>query len=108
MPGPENNPRDDEPFDQESYEKWAAEQNTVLRSLFEEIRAEREAQDAEWGGTAHDDTHTQFDWWDFIKQHNDRSIRGQKRDDYRKQLIRIAALAVAAVQAFDRKKGKGK
>ena|SRR5882724_12439815 len=104
MSGPEFNPRDDEPFDQESYEKWAAKQNTVLRSIFEEIRAEREVQDAKWGGPTHDDKHTQLEWWTFIKHHSRRSIRGKKTDSYRKQMIRVAALAIAAIQAFDRRK----
>ena len=103
MTGPENNPRDDQPFDQKSYDEWASGQRIVFRAICEEIRAEREAQDAEWGGSAHDDAHSQFDWWSYIKAHNDRSIRGQNRDDCRYQLVRVAALAVAAIQSFARK-----
>ena len=99
----ENNPRDDEPFDQKEYEKWAAQQNLALRGIFEEIRAEREVQDAEWGGPEHDDAHSQHDWHEYIRIHNRRSIRGKKTDSYRHQLIRVAALAVAAIQSFDRR-----
>jgi hypothetical protein len=73
-----------------------------VRDVFDEIVRERIVQDEKWGGPTHDDTHTQFDWTRFIREHVDRSVRGQARDDFRKQMVRVAALAVAAVQSFDR------
>lgn len=72
------------------------------QSVLQEVVSERAAQDEEWGGPSHDDTHTQFHWTKFIREHADRSVRGQARDDFRQQMIRVAALAVAAVQSFDR------
>ena len=80
----------------------------VKLSVYDEIRQERKAQDKKWGGAAHDDVHTQFDWCEFIRHHTNRAVGGRKKDDYRKQMIRVAALAVAAVQSFDRIHGKTK
>jgi len=77
-------------------------------TVYDEIRQERKAQDKKWGGAAHDDVHTQFDWCEFIRHHTSRAVGGRKKDDYRKQMIRVAALAVAAVQSFDRIHGKTK
>jgi beta-xylosidase len=76
--------------------------DTILR----DIADERFAQDSKWGGAAHDDTHSRHDWIDLIDHHLDRCIGLVNNHDhvgYRKQLIRVAALAVAAVESFDRK-----
>ena len=75
-------------------------------AILQEIAIEREAQDAKWGGSPHDDMHSTFDWVRFIRHHTNRAVGRRKKDDYRKQMIRIAALAVAAIEAFDRKVGK--
>jgi hypothetical protein len=69
--------------------------------VYDEIRLERKAQDEKWGGPSHDDGHSGPDWASFIKQHANKAFRG----DYRKQMIRVAALAVAAIESFDRKSG---
>ena len=74
-----------------------------MRAVFDEIVKERITQDEKWGGSSHDDTHTQFDWTRFIRDHADRAVRGQARDNFRQQMVRVAALAVAAIQAYDRK-----
>ena len=78
--------------------------------LFLEIQNERLAQDAKWGGPAHDDQHSVADWFDFITDH---AMPAVGRND-RVQLVRIAALAVAALESLDRqsnaaseKTGKG-
>ena len=74
-----------------------------IRDVFDEIVRERMAQDAEWGGPSHDDTHSNVDWCTYINKHNARAANGLH--DYRYQMIRIAALAIAAIQAFDRNEG---
>jgi hypothetical protein len=71
------------------------EQLTVIG----EIAAERNKQDAEWGGPAHDDTHSVADWFSFMAHQENLWVAGEER--YR--LIKIAALAIAAVESIDRK-----
>ena len=76
-----------------------------VRDVFDEIVKERIAQDEKWGGSPHDDMHSIFDWVKFIRYHANRAVGGRAKDDYRKQMIRVAALAIAAIQAYDRKVG---
>lgn len=70
--------------------------------IYDEIKAEREKQDAEWGGPDHDDTHGIVDWGQFIRGHLLRATRETSRRKMRYQLVRVAALAVAAVESLDR------
>lgn len=79
----------------------------TMVEIFNEISRERMAQDAKWGGPAHDDQHSHADWRAFIYDHTDRAVEGRKHERYRYQMIRVAALAIAAIQSFDRKKGNG-
>lgn len=67
-----------------------------------DIRGERAAQDAEWGGPTHDDSHNERDWAAFITVHLGRALEAKSRSACRRQLVRVAALAVAAVEWFDR------
>ena len=72
-----------------------------------EIEAERARQDAQWGGPGHDDGHTEEDWCAFIDKQltwADRAADDAFTDptlwkEYEERLIKIAALAVAAVKA---------
>jgi len=76
-----------------------------MNKVFDDIRIEREAQDIRWGGEAHDDQHAPEEWLDFIWRQVDRAndLIGTRADEeYRKRLIKIAALAVAAVESLDR------
>lgn len=70
--------------------------------IYDEIRAEREKQDAEWGGPDHDATHGIQDWGKFIRGHLLRATEQTSKRRMRYQLVRVAALAVAAVEAMDR------
>ncbi len=87
-------------------------------SILEEITAERERQDALFGGPGHDDTHTATDWGAIIMRHLGLCFDDGKPADvclmsdhcagydpvrYRRQLVRVAAVAVAALETFDRK-----
>ncbi len=100
-------------------------------NVYDEIRAEREAQDAKWGGQSHDDGHDGLDWVTYIMDHSARILSGVLRVErhpdvtslhdrqflftvrvpsqdarntraYRRQLVRVAALAVAAIESYDR------
>lgn len=82
-----------------------------MQVVLDQIRAERHRQDAQWGGPGHDDLHKHRDWTKFIEEHNDRAskviadAKGRPDlDQYRKQLVEIAALAVAAIESLDRKR----
>lgn len=73
----------------------------VLRAIFEEVGLERMHQDTKWGGPVHDDQHALGDWIDFI---DEQQARAFEPHEGRERLIKIAALAVAAVQSLDRKR----
>jgi hypothetical protein len=78
----------------------------MKNSTILEIIEERELQDKEWGGHDHDDKHDFYDWRTFIyKQLTLASMEGGQHDRQRKRLLKVAALAVAAVEAMDRKGG---
>lgn len=94
-----------------------------------EVMRERIAQDAEWGGPTHDDEHVPADWLQFIAEKtagvtvrlrygtmggtypggargrvdHERSIEPEDLALYRRRLVQIEALALAARQSFDRK-----
>ena len=78
-------------------------------TIFEQLVEERHSQDRQWGGPEHDDEHTRREWLGFIEEHATRARktigRGQRVidvDEYRRRLVVIAALAVAAIEAHDR------
>lgn len=80
-----------------------------MRAIFDEITQERIRQDAKWGGPEHDDTHTPSDWHNLNAEHVFRTIeydvdsrQWYPTPAYRQQWVRAAALAVAAIQAYDR------
>lgn len=71
--------------------------------IFYEINNERIAQDAEWGGIKHDDTHNSWDWIAYLTKHLGKAVMWPfNRDKFRYQMIRVAALAVAAVEWIER------
>lgn len=67
-------------------------------SIYRDIDDERAAQDAKWGGLKHDDTHAREDWRAFILE----QVGAYNASTFRRQMIRVAALAVAAVESQDR------
>jgi hypothetical protein len=104
-------------------------------SVYDEIRSERVAQDAQWGGAQHDGDHDDLEWLELILRHAGKMLSGALRTErhstghafhdrphkftvhvpaadernlraYRKQLVRVAALAVAAIEAHDRRVSK--
>lgn len=83
----------------------------VAGTVYDEIRAERTKQDAEWGGPHHDDTHSIEEWVEYIHEHAGRAANAHDGEVMRYQMVRVAALAVAAIEALDRDvplKGQGR
>lgn len=68
--------------------------------VYAEIRAERERQDAQWGGPPHDDKHSLFDWREYRIKFENRAVFDRERR--RDALVKIAALAVAEIESLDR------
>lgn len=72
-----------------------------------EVMAERDRQDRKWGGATHDRVHSPADWNRYIREHEVRAesvLAGEPirdGDKWRQQMIRVAALAVAAIEAHD-------
>jgi len=83
------------------------EPTTVARcGILAEIVVERGRQDAKWGGHAHDDTHDDWVWGKIIHNHTARLRRptqGYTPENYRQILVEIGALAVAAIESYDRR-----
>lgn len=72
-----------------------------IRAIFKKVLEERARQDEEWGGPEHDDQHTPADWLDFIEKQVSKA-REQRFGSMRGRFIKIAALAVAALQSMNR------
>jgi len=70
--------------------------------ILQEIRDEREAQDRQWGGRASDDTRSDEQWFAYIDRQEDLWIADYQQNT-RQRLIKIAAIAVAAIEAIDRR-----
>jgi hypothetical protein len=90
---------------------------TSLSHIFGEIARRRESQDFKWGGPAHDDTHKLPEWVAFAHAYLCRAqVAGWNTRltgdydaslDFEKQMIHVAALAVAAIQSSRRKRNAG-
>lgn len=82
-------------------------QRAGQRVVLEQVVEERRKQDRQWGGVNHDDEHERTEWISFLKDHLDRAKKAVHKsgdlDEYRQQLIEVAALAVAAAEAHDRR-----
>lgn len=86
--------------------------------IISEIVAERARQDELWGGAEHDSKHTLERWLVILMRHVGLCAWDGSPDDvchrtektakydpkrYRRELVEVAAVAVAALEAFDRK-----
>ncbi len=74
-------------------------------SVMEEVSAERAAQDAKWG-EAFDDLNSPYNWAAYICHYTTRHLIGDPRAasaaSFRVDMVKVAALAVAAIEAIDR------
>jgi hypothetical protein len=67
--------------------------------IFTEVAQERERQDRQWGGPEHDDEHSVLDWAQFIAK---QFCLVREDANARQRFVKIAALAIAAVESIDR------
>lgn len=84
-----------------------------MNKILEEIRAEREYQDHKWGTDTDDSLNTPWMWASYIGQYATKWMAGTfaplKRDvtdSFRTCMIKVAAIAVAAVESIDRQRLK--
>lgn len=76
-----------------------------MSNVTEEIKAERAYQDGKWG-TAFDDKNTVNDWGAYIGSYTGNATNMNATPaQQRKALVKVASLAVAAIEAFDRNNG---
>jgi len=76
----------------------------MSNETYDEIRNERKKQDKKWGGIDHDDKHSSHDWVAYIVRHTGMAVHWPwDTNIFRQQMIRVAALAVAAIEWTDRK-----
>lgn len=95
-----------------------APQSIARAKILSEVSAERQRQENLWGGQAHDDAHDLSAWLVILARHVGLAAWDGSPDDachkteatgrydpvrYRKELVRVAAVAVAALEAFDRR-----
>ncbi len=79
----------------------------MRNSIFEEINKEREYQDQKWG-VEFDDQNTLNDWATYINIYLSKAADMSNKDNpkiQRLHLLKVAALAVAALETFDRNEG---
>lgn len=75
-------------------------------SVYDDIRVERTYQDDKWG-SGFDDANTPNDWVCYIVQQASKaSCIPHNPTQYREALVKAAATAVAAIETFDRNRGK--
>lgn len=78
----------------------------MTKKIAKEIQAEQEHGRTKYGrgpnDFAHDDGLEEWTWHSCISDHNHRAETGTPRER-RQHLIKVAGLAVSAVEAFDRK-----
>ena len=73
-----------------------------VRDAYDDIREERAKQDQKWGGASHDDRHGVVDWVSYITHHAVSALADANLFTFRRQMVRVAALAVAAIESADR------
>ena len=80
-------------------------------TIFDEIKAERQYQDKRWGHELDDRLNTPFHWVAYITQYATKWMAGtwppfgrDTTDDFRKMMIKVAAIAVAAIESLDRQR----
>ncbi len=74
-------------------------------AIAQQIQDEQDHGREKYGGDsrsfAKDDANTEMQWWDWIDDHNSRCLVSTPMER-RQHLIKVAGLAVSAIEAFDR------
>ena len=80
-------------------------------SIYDEIKTERDYQDGKWGHKADDELNTPWMWAAYIAKYSTNWMRGtflplgkDASDGFRTAMIKVAALAVAAIESLDRQR----
>jgi hypothetical protein len=77
-----------------------------MKGALLEVVDERISQDRQWGGPDHDDKHDAFDWCGYIRKQltyvNTEATMQGGAITFRRRMIKVAALAIAGIQARDR------
>lgn len=73
----------------------------MKQEIIDEIIDERARQDTKYGGAAHDDAHSIREFVTFIMKHARKAVWDSSSTP-RKQMIRVAALAIAVIEKLDR------
>ncbi|MGI9434275.1 MAG: hypothetical protein ACR2Q4_05515 [Geminicoccaceae bacterium] len=80
-----------------------------MDQILSEIRKERDRQDEKYDGPDHDDSHYPGDWCLILAKYLGRAaaetIDAEPDTGFRDNMIKIAAVAIAATQSFDRVQG---
>jgi hypothetical protein len=78
----------------------------ATRRALSDVLAERERQDAKWGGHEHDDAHNWHEWIDWIVEHAGKAWSpnddAEAYENGRRRYVEVAALALAAIESMDR------
>lgn len=76
-----------------------------MSNVYEELKVERNYQDQKWGHDF-DDKNTLNDWLTYINIYGAKAAAMDvSKEDQRKYMVKVAALAVAALETFDRNDG---
>ncbi len=76
-----------------------------LQQVIRDVEDERSHQEERWG-VVNDDCNTLDDWLSYVKTFSRRAARENSNSPaQRKRLVQVAALAVAAIESFDRNRG---
>lgn len=78
--------------------------------ILSQVKEERDYQNMKWGNEADDTLNTPYSWLTWINMTGTKWACGSHQfnkhmtDDFRKRMIQVAALAVAAVESIDRQR----
>lgn len=73
----------------------------TVHGLLREVVQERVRQDAKWGGPRHDDSHSTVTWASIIDRLSKEGMAGDWTT-WRRSMVQIAAVALAALESQDR------
>lgn len=83
------------------------------KTVYDEVKFEREYQDAKWGNTTDDTKNLPNDWVSYIAKYATNWFGGMFPpyntdivDTFRSSMIKVAAIAIAAVESIDRQRVK--
>jgi len=69
--------------------------------ILDEIKKEREYQNQKWGNDF-DNRNNANDWSAYITRYNGNASFAETPQEWRKQMLKVATLAVAAIESYDR------